>query len=315
MQSSALIIGVSGFLGGYIAKEFMRQNYAVSGVDASGKRHSVCVDLVRHEHLSIPGEAFHALLRDLNPKVVINAAGSSSVARSISNPSLDYQANTALVFELLEAIRLHAPGCSFITLSSAAVYGNPTRLPIKENLNLRPLSPYGFHKLQAEILCQEYSSIHGIHTASARIFSAYGQGLRRQVIWDIARKCSIYGTVELMGTGEETRDFLHARDVAVAIRLLAERSDFKGEAYNIASGTEVSIRDLASLLIQAFGGEEPATFNGRQDPGTPKNWRADIQKLTALGFSPSISLEEGVRDVHDWFQSEFQREFQGELTA
>ena len=90
----------------------------------------------------------------------------------------------------------------------------------------------------------------------------------------------------------------------MAIRLLAERSEFKGEAYNIASGSEVSIRDLASLLIQTFGGQEPATFNGRQDPGTPKNWRADIRKLTSLGFSPSISLEEGVRDVHDWFQSE-----------
>jgi UDP-glucose 4-epimerase len=315
LQPSVLIIGVSGFLGGYIAEEFLRQNYAVSGVDASGTMHPLRADLIRHDHLSIPSDAFDNLLKELQPTVVINGAGSSSVARSISNPSLDYQANTALVFELLEAIRLHAPGCSFITLSSAAVYGNPTRLPIKENQNLRPLSPYGFHKLQAEILCQEYSSIHGIHTASARIFSAYGRGLRRQVIWDIARKCAIYGTVELMGTGEETRDFLHARDVAMAIRLLAERSEFKGEAYNIASGTEVSIRDLASLLIQTFGGQEPATFNGRQDPGTPKNWRADIRKLTSLGFSPSISLEEGVRDVHDWFQRELRSAFQGEMTG
>lgn len=312
MQPSVLIIGVSGFLGGYIADEFLRQNYAVSGVDASGTRHPVRGELIRHEYLSIPSDAFHALLKDLHPKVVINCAGSSSVARSISNPSLDYQANTALVFELLEAIRLHAPDCSFITLSSAAVYGNPTRLPIKENQNLRPLSPYGFHKLQAEILCQEYSSIHGIHTAIARIFSAYGRGLRRQVIWDIARKCAIYGAVELMGTGEETRDFLHARDVAIAIRLLAERSEFKGEAYNIASGTEVSIHDLASLLIHAFGGQEPASFNGRQDPGTPKNWRADIRKLRSLGFSPSTSLEAGIGDVHAWFQAEVQREFASE---
>jgi UDP-glucose 4-epimerase len=132
------------------------------------------------------------------------------------------------------------------------------------------------------------------------------------VIWDIARKCAIYGAVELMGTGEETRDFLHARDVAIAIRLLAERSEFKGEAYNIASGTEVSIHDLASLLIQAFGGQEPASFNGRQDPGTPKNWRADIRKLRSLGFSPSTSLEEGIGDVHAWFQAEVKREFASE---
>lgn len=313
MQPCVLIIGASGFLGGYIAEEFRRHNYAVSGVDASDSKHPARTDLFRHKNLTIPSDHFDFLLKDIQPKIVINCAGSSSVARSISNPSLDYKANTALVFELLEAIRLHAPDCRFITLSSAAVYGNPTVLPIHENLNLRPLSPYGFHKLQAEILCQEYSSIHGIHTTIARIFSAYGRGLRRQVIWDIARKYAIYGAVELMGTGEETRDFIHAKDVAIAIRLLAERSEFKGEAYNIASGTEVSIRDLASLLIHAFGGQQQASFNGRQDPGTPKNWRADIRKLSSLGFSPSTSLPVGIGDVHAWFQSEVQHQLQHDM--
>lgn len=304
MQPSVLIIGVSGFLGGYIATEFLRHDYRVGGVDASGRFHPGRQDLFRHDHLSIASDAFHTLLSEFQPNFCINCAGSSSVARSISNPSLDYQANTALVFELLEAIRLHSPDSRLITLSSAAVYGNPIHLPIKENQNLLPLSPYGFHKLQAELLCQEYSSIHGINTACARIFSAYGRGLRQQVIWDIARKCSVYGTVELMGTGDETRDFLHAKDVAIAIRILAERSEFKGEAYNIASGQEVSIRDLANLFVSAFGGTTPAIFNGRQDPGKPKNWRADISKLQSLGFSPSLSLEEGVRDVLSWFQSE-----------
>lgn len=304
MMPTVLIIGVSGFLGGHIADEFLRHGYHVNGVDASSTSHPVRDGLSRHDHLSIPGGPFNTLLRELQPKVLINCAGRSSVARSISNPSLDYRANTVLVFDLLEAIRLHAPDCSFITLSSAAVYGNPTSLPIKENQTLLPLSPYGFHKLQAEMLCQEYSSIHGIHTAVARIFSAYGRGLRRQVIWDIARKYSVYGAVELMGTGDETRDFLHAKDVAIALRILAERSEFKGEAYNIASGQEVSIRELANLVVKTFGGRSPASFNGRQDPCTPKNWRADIGKLTALGFSPATSLEAGVQDVLAWFQSE-----------
>jgi UDP-glucose 4-epimerase len=304
MQPSVLIIGVSGFLGGYIADEFLRHEYRVSGVDASSRSHPGRKDLYRHDQLSIPSGQFNSILAELQPNYCINCAGSSSVARSISNPSLDYQANTTLVFDLLEAIRLHAPTCSFITLSSAAVYGNPSQLPINENQNLLPLSPYGFHKLQAELLCQEYSSIHGINTACARIFSAYGRGLRRQVIWDIARKCAVYGRVELMGTGNETRDFLHANDVAIAIRILAERSEFKGEAYNIASGKEVSIRDLANLLVNAFGAASPAMFNGRQDPGTPKNWRADISKLQSLGFAPTTSLEAGIRDVLAWFQSE-----------
>jgi len=303
MQRSVIITGVSGFLGGYIANEFHNQGYLVIGVDGNGKGAVHNPRISRHEAMAIPSLEFNSLLTETDPDMLINCAGRASVGLSISNPSLDYYGNTALVFELLEAVRLYAPSCRFIMLSSAAVYGNPGILPINERLMCEPVSPYGFHKLQAEMLCREFSTIYGLKTTIARIFSAYGPGLRRQVIWDIYRKSASGSPVELMGTGAETRDFIHAEDVAIAIRILAERAECKGEAYNLATGQEVSIRQLADLLLACLGDGPQARFNGTRDQGNPSNWRADISKLESLGFVPSIPLEEGVQGFLSWCRS------------
>jgi UDP-glucose 4-epimerase len=300
MQQSVLITGVSGFLGGYIADEFLSQGYLVTGVDRLGKRVVTNSRVTRHETMAIPSAEFNSLLNESPPDVLINAAGCASVGLSIANPALDYYSNTVMVFELLEAIRSQAPSCRFITLSSAAVYGNAGVLPINESQICEPMSPYGFHKLQSEILCNEYTKIYGIRTAIARIFSAYGPGLRRQVIWDIYRKSISDEPFQLMGTGNESRDFIHSKDVAIAIRILAERAEFRGEAYNLASGKEVSIRQIANLLLTCLGQGPNARFNGNQDQGNPSNWRADISRLQSLGFVSAIPLEEGVQGFLTW---------------
>jgi UDP-glucose 4-epimerase len=300
MQPSVLVLGVSGFLGGYIADEFLAHGYQVTGVDGTKRKRTSRHGLTRYKQVSLPGDTFHSLLKELQPSFVINCAGSASVGDSLINPSMDFDANTVLVFEVLEALRLQAPNSHFIMLSSAAVYGNPSCLPISENHTREPLSPYGFHKLQAESLCLEYRKIHGIKTVAARIFSAYGPGLRRQVIWDIVKRSLQNEIFELRGSGEETRDFLHAKDVSAAIRILAENCPFEGEAYNVASGQEVSIRELANLITHLTGNQSTPRFNGKEDPGTPKNWRADISRLQALGFSPSVPLEQGLHDFLLW---------------
>lgn len=303
MQQSVLITGISGFLGGYIASEFLKQDYQVTGVDAPGREASQSRRAPRHEYVDIPSSTFNSLIEELQPDILVNCAGRASVGLSILNPSLDYYANTVLVFELLEAVRVYAPSCRVILLSSAAVYGNPPSLPIHESQKCLPLSPYGYHKVQAESLCMEYAEIHGIQTVVARLFSAYGPGLRRQVLWDIYRKSIKEPSVELMGTGDETRDFLHAADVATAIRILAERCNCKGQVFNVASGNEVSIKHLAYVLMSNLGITQPARFNGIRDPGNPSNWRADIQKLQSLGFTASIPLETGIQDFLRWCRS------------
>jgi UDP-glucose 4-epimerase len=307
MTSSALVFGVSGFLGGYIAAELIASGYLVTGIDSGSRRRHTLPGLTHYAQLPVHGEAMHSLLQELQPSIVINCAGSASVGESLIHPSLDFRANTILVFDILEALRNASPHSRFIMLSSAAVYGNSLDLPIRESHGLNPVSPYGFHKLQAESLCIEYSRIYGMQTAIARIFSAYGAGLQRQVIWEMVRRALLNGAVELMGTGEETRDFIHARDVSRAIRILAETCPFQAEAYNVASGQDVSIRELAETVTLMVGNQTFPHFTGKDDPGTPKNWRADISKLQALGYVPSVPLRDGLREVLLWGQQKLSK--------
>jgi UDP-glucose 4-epimerase len=128
--------------------------------------------------------------------------------------------------------------------------------------------------------------------------------LRRQVIWDICERILTTGTLTLGGTGEETRDFIHAADVAGALVLLAERAPATGEIYNLATGRETAIAELAKLLATALGRKVSPTFDGRSRPGDPRNWRADISKLQALGYRPALSLESGLAQIAQWASAE-----------
>ncbi len=297
-----MLIGASGFLGRYIAREFSHSGWNVVGVDAPRKIINAEACLSSYACLKIPSQEFRSFLLDINPNIMINCAGRASVHHSINNPSLDYYGNTVLVFELLDSLRLYSPSCKFIMLSSAAVYGSTAALPITEDSPTRPISPYGFHKRQAEILCREFSEIYSLQTAIGRIFSAYGPGLRRQVIWDIYEKIVAGSAVQLRGTGAETRDFIHARDTARAISIMANHADFNAGIYNIARGEEVSISELAHTIRECLGTNNPILFNEKEDLGNPSNWKADISKLEALGFTPSISLKQGLSEFIEWCQ-------------
>ena len=210
-----------------------------------------------------------------------------------------------MTFEVLNAIRLSSPRCRFIFLSSAAVYGNPDVLLVKESDALaRPLSPYGYHKLQGEIVCDEFSKIYGMNTASVRIFSAYGPGLRRQVIWDIYQKSQNDKHFILQGTGDESRDFIHAIDIANAIGCIATHAPMEGEAYNVANGFEVKIRDLAEMVLSNVSYQGTLEFDGIIPRGVPRNWCSDISKVNRLGFEPVIPLNRGVENFIKWAELE-----------
>lgn len=302
-MKTALITGVAGFLGRYVARHFVKEGWRVVGLDDVPPE-NVQLSSVAFHRMQLPSAALAELLRAAPPDVCVHCAGRASVGLSMNDPASDFRGNAALTFELLDALRLHAPQCRFLLLSSAAVYGNPATLPVAENHPVAPLSPYGYHKRQAELLCEEFSRIYGLPAASARIFSAYGPGLRRQVVWDVCEKVLTTGRLTLHGTGGESRDFIHAADIARALFLVAEKATCEGEVYNLASGRGVTIGELAAIVLAALGSRVEPVFNGTATPGDPLHWRADTAKLGALGFAPAISLEQGVRAVAAWCAAE-----------
>ena len=303
-MKTVLVTGVSGFIGRYVARYFSEQGWSVIGIDNSPPENAPLANLSAYHRLQLPDAKLGTSLEETSPQLCLHCAGRASVGLSISDPSADFHTNTVLTFELLNALRLHAPNCRFVFLSSAAVYGNPRSIPVSENQPPAPLSPYGFHKLQCEQLCLEFTKVYDLPTASLRIFSAYGPGLRRQVVWDICYKAIVKNAVVLQGTGQESRDFIHALDIAKALMVVATSAPMQGEVYNLASGREVRIAELGAIVLDALEYNSMPEFDGIVPAGTPLNWQADVSKLKALGFAASVPLERGVKTFASWCRAE-----------
>jgi dTDP-glucose 4,6-dehydratase/UDP-glucose 4-epimerase len=243
------------------------------------------------------------LLKERSFDAVINAAGSANVPFSMTHPVLDFESNCLDTLQVLDGIRQHQHNCKYLHISSAAVYGNPARLPVAEEDRAMPLSPYGWHKLMGELLCKEYTTIYGLHTAIVRPFSVYGPGLKKQMFWDLYQKIKAGGPVQLIGTGKESRDYIYIDDVVLAFEMILQKSGMKGEIYNIASGEEVHIEKVVKIYFDALSAGNGYSFNGIVRKGDPLNWQADVNKLNQLGFSCKTNLTDGLQLVSRWIKS------------
>lgn len=298
MTRRALVIGCTGFLGRTISAELASNGWEVVGV---ARKSADDFTYPVHE-IDLVSQPIRGLLRDLAPELIVHAAGTASVAGSLVEPLNDFAQNVSACASLFDAVRHETHHTRLILLSSAAVYGNPASFPISESTPPNPISPYGYHKWLCEQLAQEYHRVYGLAICTLRIFSAYGAGLRRQVLWDICQKVFTEQYVELAGTGEETRDFIHAADIAAVVaRLAGQSSAYDATPFNLASGQSVAIRSLAEMLIGELAPDTPLTFSGIRRLGDPMNWSADISRLKKLGvLSSSISLHEGIADYARW---------------
>lgn len=291
-----LILGAGGFLGSYIARTLSRGGRHVVGVGHGAAR--VGNMLARTYDIKLPSPDLAGIVRYEKPIVCIHAAGPASVPDSVTAPARDLQASLLPWLQLLDVIRAERPECRAIFLSSAAVYGQPQDMPITEHSQVSPISPYGFHRHYCELVQGEYRTLFGLQGTALRIFSAYGVGLRKQVVWDICQKALASDNVLLHGLGDETRDFIHAEDVADAVALLLGAQEWE-PVYNLASGTQTSIRTLAELVLSDLDKSKTLSFDRRRQEGVPVRWHADISRLRKLGFEPRRQLPEGIREVLD----------------
>lgn len=281
-----VVTGHRGFLGGYACTHLRQEGWPVTGIG--------------RPEVEIPSPAFEEVVRLTSPELVVHCAGPASVPSSLANPTEDLEGSAAVLAGLLNAVCALPHEVRVVLISSAAVYGQPKRLPVAETAPLEPVSPYGFNRIAAELVLREFHEVYGVPAVVLRVFSAYGEGLRRQILWDICRRALTSRAVRLHGTGSESRDFVHALDVAAAIALVARHAAFEGEAYNVATGRETTIRDLAELLVEELRSKASISFSGTPRAGDPLNWNADIGKIEALGFHPTVEIEEGARRYARW---------------
>jgi UDP-glucose 4-epimerase len=299
-MTKILVIGSKGFVGQHVYQHFSQvKKYECSGCD-------VVVDYVdeRYYQIDATSSDFNEIFESTAFDICINCSGAASVPDSLKHPLRDFTLNTFNVAKILEAIRRHAPSCKFINLSSAAVYGNPTTLPIAETHSAFPISPYGIHKRLAEEICQEYFNYFKVQCCSLRIFSAFGPGLKKQLLWDIFQKTHSANTITLFGTGKETRDFIYIADIIQAIEVVIANGSFSATKYNVASGKETSTKEIVEYLLETLHYKGTVSFSGEERKGDPTNWVADITKLKNIGFTPRFSVAEGVKNYVQWLREE-----------
>lgn len=297
---NVIVLGSSGFVGKTVCRQLMAQNISVIGMDTIASDEN---KLYQFYQSGISSQLFSEVLKEQQIAYVINAAGKASVRDSFDEPFADFNHNTVLTHVVLDAIHRHSPQTRLILLSSAAVYGNPERLPVLESDPLQPISPYGFHKQQSELIAREFYTCFGIHSVVLRVFSCYGAGQRKLFLWDLCNKAMAAKKIVLKGCGNESRDFVHVEDVASCICHLIEK-DIKGfEIFNLASGKEYSIRDTAVLLAEKMGRGNEIVFEGTKNTGNPDNWVADTSKLQQTGFAAQIAFDKGIEAYADWFKT------------
>ncbi|NEU06801.1 SDR family oxidoreductase [Flavihumibacter sp. R14] len=293
-----LIIGSKGFIGSACHSYFQHaQHCEVHGAD-------VVAEYNDPNYYVIDGSNsdFKEIFKSQKFDWCINCAGAASVPDSFVNPARDYLLNVHLVMLLLTAIKENNSSCKFIQLSSAAVYGNPSPLPVKETAALEPLSPYGIHKRHAEELCELYHNFFGINIFILRIFSAYGPGLKKQLFWDLFKKSQINGDISLLGTGKETREFIFVSDIAAAIDTLINSAPTGFKIINIANSAAICIEEAAKTLLTNLNFKGNLTFNGVVRRGDPLHWHADTSLLKDLGYKQNIGFEEGINLYCKWLK-------------
>jgi UDP-glucose 4-epimerase len=288
-----LVIGSLGFLGTNISSHFESKGlhvFSCDFLDFRNKENYFRINPFNSDYLEI----FDKHQFDF----VINCAGSANVGASIENPFFDFDSNVNVVSKILGAIYKTHPKTKFINISSAAVYGNPPSLPVKTEYaeNANPISPYGVHKRISEILLKSYFDSFNIPTCSLRVFSAYGNGQKKLLMWDLFQKFQddAFDTIELFGTGNETRDFIHIEDILQQIELVIKYAPFNGESINIANGEAIKISEIAAIFQNHLNSNKSIKFNNIVREGDPLNWCADISELVQWGYKQDVNLKTGI---------------------
>lgn len=234
---------------------------------------------------------------------VVHLAAHAGVIPSIENPFFDADVNVTGTLNLLDASR-KAGVEKFIFASSNAPLGTQSP-PMNESKAPGPLSPYGASKLAGEGYCSAFFSSYGLKTLVLRFSNAYGPRSlhKNSVVSRFIKDGLSLGRLTIYGDGTQTRDFIHAEDLARAIDgvLRADSDDIYGETFHLGTGTETKIIDLANIMKELLGNGVEIAFEPERAGEIMRNYSDITKARRMLGFYPQVGIEEGAAGVFDWF--------------
>ena len=319
MVRKVLLTGGAGFIGSFIAEKLAEKDYEITIYDnlSTGSLKNIAHLLKKENVKFVQGD-----ILDINRlvdvckgvDVILHQAAQLEISTAVHNPIKDLRVNVEGTINVLEA----AVKCGvkkILFASSAAVYGEPIYLPQDEDHPKNPKWPYGASKLASEYYLKVYHELRGIKSVSLRYGIVYGprEWFGRVLTIFIKRVFIEDKPPVVFGSGDQTRDFVYVEDVAEACRIIVESGEFDYEIYNVSSGTEITVKDLAKMVIELSGKDMDIIFEDVPEGGYSKltgRWRIvnelkrmrlDIRRIEQrYGWRPVTEFKEGLLREIKW---------------
>lgn len=298
-----LVTGGAGFVGSNLVEELLKSNEVVVLDDLSwGELKRIKPHLKNPKFTFLSGSILERTSIEKAAQgadAIIHEAAVISVPYSMRYPKITRKVNVGGTAEVVHATL--KCGAKLIFASSCAVYGEQNKMPISEDAELKPLSPYAASKVEAEKICMHAHEKEGLDVVILRYFNIYGPDMRggpyAGVMVKFAQRIKRGLPPIIFGDGGQTRDFVHVEDVVKATMLALEKH-CAGEIINIGTGKAVSINELCQLFLTISGKSNMRPIYRPKRAGEIRHSMADIRKARRLlGFNPKVSIHRGVEEL------------------
>ncbi len=313
-MARVLVTGGAGFIGSHVADRFLERGDRVVIVDnlSSGRRENIPAGAEFHE-MDISSPEAVRLVREGAFDIVAHLAAQIDVRRSVEDPVFDARVNILGTLSLAEAVR-SSPAARrtrvVFASTGGALYGDFVTPPNAEHMPKDPDSPYGIAKLSVEQYLAYYGRVHGMNSVVLRFGNVYGP---RQDPHGEAGVVAIFcgrlldgRPLTVFGDGRQTRDYIYVGDVAAAFITAAEATlsapeRLDARAFNVGTGVETSVVDLADMLRRAAGAEAPVQFAPKRPGELARSVLAAEKAASVLGWRATMPLERGLAETYAWF--------------
>ena len=316
MTRRAVVTGAAGFIGSTLTDRLLSDGWEVVGIDSfedyysrelkeanlrSAQRLDAftlleknLLDLAREDAVA---EAIRSALR--NSDAVFHLAAQAGVRASWGSTFRVYAENNVLATQLLLEACLQADVRAFIYASSSSVYGDAARLPMREDAECRPHSPYGVTKLAGEHLCRLYARNFDMPTCSLRFFTVYGPRQRPDMGFNRFIRAALENRpIHVYGDGKQSRDFTYIDDIVEGI--IAATAAPLGSVYNLGGGSRVGLLEVLDTLSEIIG-RTLTLEHAIAQSGDVRDTSADLELAGAeLGYAPRVGLREGIEKEVEW---------------